>query len=475
MLPKIKAFGGVQRAGQVIVLSLVVSSLACAGNQPLAPEAEPRPLGASLAAYRAPAPGAAPQDDAAPGAMPESTKSLTLSEALSLALERSPKLASFSWEIRVREGDALQEGLFPNPELEMELEEFAGSGDLSGFDATEGTLAISQLIETGGKRGKRRRAATIDAEVATWEYEAARLEIYADVVKAFARVHTAQETVALEEELLRLARSSANAVDRLVEAGATSPVEKTRARVEVGATRLDLATARRGLESARAQLAATWGALSPDFARVKGDLAATPRPPDLEKLRGWLQRSPELARWEREVARREAVVEREKAKRFPDVTAVAGARRLSELDENAFVAGLKVPLPIFNRNQGAIAAAGGNLRKARKEQEAVEARLHADLDTAYRELIARRDEVVGLRGELIPGAREAFEAVRDGYLLGLFRNVDVLDAQRRLSELSLRELEALQAYHVAKADIERLTGTPLTSDTPEPGEEEEND
>ncbi|MDP3940309.1 MAG: TolC family protein [Deltaproteobacteria bacterium] len=475
MLLKRKAVGEVQRAVLVIALSLAVSSLACAGKQSLASKVEPRPLGASLAAYRAPAPGAAPSGDPAPVAMPESNKSLTLPGALALALERSPKLASFSWEIRVREGDALQEGLFPNPELEMELEEFAGSGELSGFDATEGTLAISQLIETGGKRGKRRRAATIDAEVAAWEYEAARLEIYADVVKAFARVHTAQKMVALEEELHRLAQSLAGAVDRLVEAGAASPVEKKRARVEEGAARLDLATARRGLESARAQLAATWGALAPDFVRVEGDLAAVTQPPDLEKLRNRLQRSPELARWQREVARREAVVEREKAKRFPDVTALAGARRLSELDENAFIAGLKVPLPLFNRNQGAIAAARGNLRKAQKEQAAAEARLHADLDTAYRELIARRDEVEGLRSDLIPGAREAYEAVREGYLLGLFRNVDVLDAQRRLSELSLRELEALQAYHVAKADIERLTGTPLAGEAPEPGEEEEDD
>ena len=51
--------------------------------------------------------------------------------------------------------------------------------------------------------------------------------------------------------------------------------------------------------------------------------------------------------------------------------------------------------------------------------------------------------------------------VRRGYVQGLFRNVDVLDAQRRLFELRLRELEALRAHHEARAEVERLTGTPL--------------
>jgi cobalt-zinc-cadmium efflux system outer membrane protein len=89
------------------------------------------------------------------------------------------------------------------------------------------------------------------------------------------------------------------------------------------------------------------------------------------------------------------------------------------------------------------------------------AQLAAALGSAYQELAARHEEVSRLREGILPSAREAFEQVRDGYVRGLFRNVDVLDAQRRLFELRLREIEALRSYHEAKAEVERLTGTPL--------------
>ena len=87
--------------------------------------------------------------------------------------------------------------------------------------------------------------------------------------------------------------------------------------------------------------------------------------------------------------------------------------------------------------------------------------MHSALETAYQELLARFREATDLGAEILPKAQEAFEGVRSGYLRGLFRNVDVLQAQETLFELRLRELDALRAYGNAVAEIERLTGAPL--------------
>ena len=76
---------------------------------------------------------------------------------------------------------------------------------------------------------------------------------------------------------------------------------------------------------------------------------------------------------------------------------------------------------------------------------------------------ARFDEATSLRDAILPGAQDAFEQVRRGYAQGLFRNVDVLDSQRRLFELRLREIEALRAYRAAATELERITGTPLSA------------
>ncbi len=433
----------------------------CSTAPPVAPNPEPRPLGSDLGAYRAPRIGAEGFDGTELLASVEPEGTLMLGEALALALERNPDLAAFSWEVRAREARALQAGLPPNPELDVEVENFAGTGEARSFDAAETTLSLGQLIETAGKRPKRRRAAELDAEVATWEYELVRVDLFARVVQAFVDVLAAQERLALAEQLVRIAEESAQATARLVRAGAASPVERTRAAVAVATRKVELETARRELEGERAQLAATWGARSAQFERAEGELGAVEVPPPLEGLRAQLEQNPLLERWSREIARREAVVDREQARRIPNVMLAGGLRRLSETNDNALVVGVTLPLPVFDRNQGARAAARSDLRKAHHQRRAAEVSVHSALETAYQELLARFREATDLGEKILPMAQEAFEGVRSGYLRGLFRNVDVLQAQETLFELRLRELDALRAYGNAVAEIERLTGSPL--------------
>lgn len=452
--------------GRSLVLAALWHLCGCA-SPPVAGPPEPRPLGADLPAYSAPRdlPSSAAGPTAAAAASPteEPQGGLRLHDALATALLRSPDLAAFSWEVRSREARALQAGLAPNPEVGFELENFGGSGDVADFDASETTLLLSQRIETAGKRSKRREAARLDADVAAWEYEAARLRVFAQVQRAFFDVIAAQQRLALSEELVRVAESSQSEVERLVSRGATPRAELTRAAVEASAARVDVSTARRALESARAELAQTWGGLVPHFTRVEGELEVAAPPPDPESARSWLARNPDLQRWDREIARREAVVTLEDARRVPDVTAGVGPRWLAESDDAAVVAQLSVPIPLFDRNQGARAAAHSDLRKAEHKRRAVHARLSAALESAYQELAARFDEATSLRDAILPGAQDAFEQVRRGYAQGLFRNVDVLDAQRRLFELRLREIEALRAYRAAATELERITGTPLSA------------
>ena len=66
-----------------------------------------------------------------------------------------------------------------------------------------------------------------------------------------------------------------------------------------------------------------------------------------------------------------------------------------------------------------------------------------------------------LRSAVLPGAQQAFDAVTEGYRLGKFGFLDVLDAQRTLIAGGGQYLRALSDYHKAAADVERLIGTPL--------------
>lgn len=433
----------------------------CAGPPAAVERPVPRPLGAALPVYSAqeavPAPG--PVETAFPREEPVGT--VTLRDALAAALLRNPELAAFSWEVRVQEARALQASLRPNPELALEVENVAGSGSFGGADQAETTLALGQLIELGGKRVKRRRVAELDATLAGWDYEVRRVAVFSEVARAFADVLAAQETLVLSQELQQLAEETLVSVRRQVRAGATSPVERTRAEVALAAQEIDRQRADAALAEARLRLAALWGSPEARFEAAQGDLHRINAPPSLPSLLARLEQSPELARWVEEIALREAVVELEEAKRVPDVTASAGVRRLEESDDTALVFGVSVPFPVFDRNQGDRVAAHRALAKARHLRRAEQVRVETGLRTSFRELSSSFAEIRALRDVAIPQAKTAHHGVREGYLRGLFRYVDVLDAQRTLFDLRTRELDALRRYHGAVAEIERLTGMPV--------------
>jgi len=457
-----------QTSNLILTMHLLASAAltGCATEPPRIALPTPRPLGAALPAYTAPETAVYPTSKAATASegaelSTDPEGAIALHDALAAALLRNPDLAAFSWEIRVREARALQAGLLPNPELALEVENIGGSGDFNGADQAETTIALGQLIELGGKRMKRRRVAELDAALAGWDYEVRRIDVFADVARAFVELLAAQERLRLTDELLGLADKSLDSVTLQVQAGAASPVERTRAEVTRATQALERRSAEAELAASRARLAATWGGRKSLYDEAVGDLFAVAAPPTREEITQRLDANPELARWVQEIELREAIVELEDAQRIPDPVAGVGVRRFEESNDTALVFGVSMPLQIFDRNQGARLAARRDLSKARHQRMALEVSVQTAVEIVIQDLAASYHEVVTLREQVLPKAERAYRDVRHGYLRGLFRYLDVLDAQRSLFELRSRELDALETYHSAVAEVERLTGTPI--------------
>jgi cobalt-zinc-cadmium efflux system outer membrane protein len=395
---------------------------------------------------------------------------LSLRQALHETLLHNPELLAFSFELRAIEARRLQAGLLPNPELSAELENFGGSGSTRGVQSAEATIQLSQLIELGGKRAKRLRLTGLERDVAGFEYEAKRLEIFTDTSKAFVEALSAQERLAQTTELLRLAERVLGAVSQRVKAGKVSPVEETRARIAISTARLHIRQARSAYEAARKRLASFWGSTTPRFERLSGSLETTASIPSEEQLAARMQKNPDIARWAVETDARRAQVAVEQSKRIPDVTVSGGVRYIHETDDPAFVVGFSVPLQLFDRNQGGIREARTRLEQAEHERRAAEVRVGTALSEAYQNLVRAADEVQALQQDVLPATHKTFQAIQEGYRQGKFGFLDVLDAQRTLFETRGQFLEALTAYHQAVADIERLIGEGLPAAPPGNGE-----
>ncbi|MFQ5605750.1 MAG: TolC family protein, partial [bacterium] len=434
-------------------------STGCAGYRTTVNYPQPLPLGKEIKSYHAPK--QIPEVKTPLLTIAEPTDTLTFQQALSLALLRNPQLAVFSWEVRAREAQAVQASLLPNPEVEVEIENIGGSGDLSGFDQSETTVLLGQLFELGGKRKKRTRVAALESDLAAWDYEIKRLEVLTEVTQAFVDVLSLQQRLTLNTELIRLAQEFVDIVARRVEAGATSPAEVSRARVALSNARIELERTRRELQAARKRLAATWGSTTPTFQQAVGELDTSLSMPDFDRLLTLLTQNPEVARWAMEMQQRRAVLSLAKAQGIPDPSIGGGFRRLNESRDNAFVLALSLPLPIFDRNQGATEEARARISQAEWQKRATETAIATQISEAYQSLSTAYSEATMLQSSVLPEAQKAYDTINEGYRLGKFGFLDVLDAQRTLFDARSQYLLSLTDYQKAKAELEKLIGQSL--------------
>ena len=386
---------------------------------------------------------------------------LTLKQALALTLRRNPELAAFSWDVRSADARASQARLWPNPEVNTQTEDIGGTKQSSGLSRSQTTVQLSQLIELGGKRGARVREASAGRELARLDYERKRLDVLRKTTQGFIDVLGAQERVRLAQENVDLVSGLIPDVRRRIEAGKASATEQTRIDVAVASARIDLDQAQRALRTAREHLTGQWDGVSPDFDRAVGDLERVGSPSNVPRSAEEVSQNPEIARWQPEKERRAAALHLQEAEAVPNLTLSAGPRYISETGEWTQVIGFTLPLPFWNRNQGAILDARYQVAKAEDEKRGAVARISGELSDAYQTVARTANEVRILNESVLPGAQKTIAELQQGYEAGRFTYVDLNEARRTLAAARLQRLQALIDYHKSVADIEALTNRPF--------------
>ncbi|RMD55185.1 MAG: TolC family protein, partial [Nitrospirae bacterium] len=180
--------------------------------------------------------------------------------------------------------------------------------------------------------------------------------------------------------------------------------------------------------------------------------------PNFDVLLKRISKNPDIARWFKEIQQKEAALELEKARKFPNLTLTGGIRHKSAVDDNVFIMELSIPIPIFNRNQGDILRAKYRLNNAIEMKKVVSLRVTTSLSDAYKDLSKAYEAIKIMDREVLKNAQSTFDAVREGYRQGKFDLLNVLDAQRTLFSVKEQYIMILTSYHTSIAEIERLIG-----------------
>jgi cobalt-zinc-cadmium efflux system outer membrane protein len=380
---------------------------------------------------------------------PAAARTITLPEALARAEEHSPLLTASEAAVAAAEARALQAGVSPNPELEVEVENALGTGPYSGIGGAELTLALGQRFERGGKRNARRTLARAEVDLANTNLMRARADIVRDVRTAYAELVAAEERLELAREAITRAEELARTARLMVETGRDPPLRQLRAEASLAEAR---AAEQRSLAEAQqaARALATLIGLPEEDLDADGPIAEAPVS---APFADGVPLAVRVADAERRVA--EARIGVERGAGVPDITARAGVRGYAESDDVALVAGISLPLAIRDRNRGGVEAARADLLAA--EARVAQARLDAnrELRDAQSLLSASGARLAALEGAGLEQAREAVRVARLGYAAGRFSLLDVLDAEAALNTALTSIVEARRDRARALAALER--------------------
>ncbi len=380
----------------------------------------------------------------------QTAQTLTLEEALARAESNAPALVQAGAAVDAAQGRRQQAGLGPNPEARLEVENFSGSGLYRGLDLAETTLAIGQTIELGGKREARVRAGEAEVSAAQLSARIARADLTVEVKSRFATALAAEAQVTLARAALGRANDLSKSAQALVDAGREPPLRALRARTAAAEAQAELDRLIAADNAARSALAALLGDVTAPQ-RVVGSLAGQQRPQGVPDPMQSLD--VRLAEAQANAAR--AIVDRERTAGAMDLTAELGVRRFEDDGESAIVFGLSLPIPIFNANQGNIAAASADVRAAnsRRVQSIAESvqrtRAAEDAYAAAESRVRTLEEIAG------PTAQQALDLARTGFEAGRFSLLDVLDAEDAFASAQATLIEAQRDRAVAAAELER--------------------
>jgi cobalt-zinc-cadmium efflux system outer membrane protein len=386
---------------------------------------------------------------------------ITLADASSRTLTYNPELKSYAFSVRAAEAQRIQAGLRPNPELGLQLENIAGTGDLRGLRSLETTLAISQVIELGDKRNKRIDRAMMDIGLVESDYEVKRLDVIAELARRFVHVVKSQLLLQVAENRLQQTVRSRDAVAVRVAAARAMRTELAKAEIAVSRAEIALEHQEHELESTKRMLAASWGEDKVDFNHAAADLFSLPPVNDIEQLLNALKTSPDLQRFVNVRRMREAELALASTRAIPDAQIGAGIRRLEALDDQALMLTFSIGLPLNDRNQGNIQAARERMEQVETSEQASYIEAQSLLFGTYQELLHSATESNKLITTLIPAAEQIVADYEKAYQTGRLSYLELAQAQNEFIQLQSDSIHAAANYHLFLIEIERLTGTSL--------------
>lgn len=420
--------------------------------RPADPETPPRVVtGAPTPATRVDEmPGVAHKPEADDG------EQLSLLELFTLLRERSPKLKAERAKIEVAKARFEGAKVYPNPIVNFQALQLISGYNQNGFGTY--TVFLQQPVLIAGQRIMRRRAAEAEQAKAEAEVAWSFTELAAEGRHLFAALQGRQQHHAILEHAVTDLERVRGVVEARHKAGAESRYDVVRIGLEVAQWRAKIAESNAEVHDAAGKIGVLVG--RPRWRpRARGQLVpgkvdSDPEAlwPDVERTQPAIQvarRNERLAARELQSARREAM---------PSPVIGFGIAGIDNFFSMSVVAGVTMPLPIFDWGQGPVAKARAEVQVANLETQAVVAGTKAELERATDVLRERRVALAQFERDVLAQISGIQRMAEDSYVTGQASILELIDALEVHYEVEIEHVDLVEAVVHAEIDLLHVLG-----------------
>ncbi len=389
-------------------------------------------------------------------------RSLTLKQAVQLALQRNPTLRAQSLTINTAKASEVTAALRPNPVFTSSSQDF--------------TAGLSQLFERGDKRQRRIEAARLSTDIVTSDYTDARRTLVFQVRKSFTDALLARSTMALAEENLKSFQEVEDLSRIRHEKGEISGADLLKIELQKLQLESDVQEAALRLKTARTTLRTLLSTpdLTEDF-DIEGELTFAEFEMSLADLKELAIRSrPDLRSAVTLIKKAAADVRVAIANTYTDISLAVGYHHtepgipdwINPLfpagpAENSIGFGFTVPIRIFDRNQGEVERARAEAIRAASLAEAARNQIISEVETSYAGFRASRERARLYEQVYLAKGRELREIAEFAYNRGATSLLDLLEVNRTYRELQLAYRQVLASYLTSLHQLNSAVGLDL--------------
>jgi len=325
--------------------------------------------------------------------------------------------------------------------------------------------AIKELAATtqiaAGYRTLNRAVLNEAVRAQVQELEAQKLRVATDIKTAYYDSLRIQEQLASIDQFFELLKQGVNAAEKRMQAGEGSKIDLLQTQVQLKQLELDRRQLSASLSARLREIVALAGMPNIQLQAVAGELPKLPANQDWKAVEdGLVATSPEYAAAQARIRQASEAIRRQESQPLPNLNVQFGAGVDNSTDSGMMNVQVGAPIPVFNKNQGNIAAARAEYCRAVQEAQRIDNAIRARLAIASGDYARAAEAVDMYLSELLPAAQETLDLAEGAYRAGEQDFIQLLVTRRTYFDTNLAYIAARAQLATAQAQIDGylLTG-----------------